>query len=608
MGHNVLERLVDPQLVALRCMGDAWPRALLSPTPVPAGWIGLVVMPDGRRRLVPAGEDPRSERADTLVLIRSGPLVVSLRVDGVPAADGHPTSAAVELALRCRTRDDELAAFHKTLLTTAGLTAERLAEAVGQAGALAALRRFVQQQPAARLVGDDQRDAVLALLREELQGFLFAAGLTLDGVQHLSLTSASLAAEDALRRQTERQVREMEARGVVEQAALAATHRRLDHLGDILGKLKTAAHADGTLKWRDLLPTLTPGERGRLLESLWRLTPDRATAAAIVAVAGRECVWLDPRQPDQIGRRVALPDELGGLRSVSFDAAGGELLVGAARGIWRLRAADGGIVQQYAVPDAGTPRTGFNAAAISGDRLFATHSQLGAWSWSLADPADAQALLRPEAGVPGTIRAATVDAEGRIWLGADNRARAYAASGELCAESGPADGAIHCLTALEDNLFAGTETGALLRCVLAAPSGWTLVHRATRAIESITARRWDDLVELVIPAGAQGVCGVYLSEGIVARLLEAPTAIRRAWACDDALVGLSDGRDRLVVLHATMPRTGRDVPLARMLRSAVQDACIVTERRGEGSRDQGIEGSRDQGIEGSRDQGTEGSG
>jgi hypothetical protein len=579
MPAEPLKRLTDPQLVALRCPGDAWPRAVFAPTPVPDGWIGLVVMPDGRRRLVATGDDPRPERADTLVLVRSRPVAVTLTVDDVPAADGHAVSVAVELRLRCAARDDDLAALHKTLLTEAELTLDRLAAAVGQAGA-AALQGVIRQQPAARLVHADQRVALQGALCDALKGLLFSTGLVVEGVGRCELASESLRRHEVLERQTARQLREVEARGVVEQAALAATRRRLDDLGDILGKLKTAAQADGTLQWRALLPTLTPGERGRLLENLWRLTPDRAVATAIVVVSSRECVWLDPARPEALGCRVTVPDDLGGLRSVTFDARAGELLVGAACGVWRLSAADGGIIQQYGVPDAGTPRTGFNAAVVCGDRLFATHSQLGAWSWAIDQPDDARAVLRPEGGVPRTIRAATTDEQGRVWLAADNRARVYAASGEFCGESGPADGAIHCLTPLEDSVYAGTETGSLLCCALDTPGAWTVVHRASGAIESLTARRWDDLIELVIPAGSQGVCGVYAGEGIVARLLETTTAVRRAWACDDALVALSDGRDRLIVLHATMPRTGRDVPLARMLRSPIQDACIVTRHEG----------------------------
>lgn len=576
MSVRTLERLTDAQLVALRCAGAAWPHTLLSRTPIPDPWMGLVERADGRRRLVPAGEDPQPERDDTLVFVRSRALAVPVSVADAPAADDHPVSGAVELRVRCPMRDDDLAALCKTLLSEAELTLARLAAAIEQAGAQAALREFIRAHAADKLVNEDLREPVLEHLRNELKRFFFSTGLVLERIGAIEFSSASLSHEVTLERTTARRLKELELRGVIERAARAATHQRLDDLGDILAKLKGAAETDENLQWCELLPSLTPGERGRLLESLWRLTPDRTTAQAIVVVAGRECAWFAPTQPEQILRRVTLPEDLGGLRSVTFDPHSDDLLVGAALGVWRMSVGDGEIQARYAVPGAEQPRTGFNAAVTSGGRLFATHSQLGAWSWNLDDSQDAQPLLRPAGGAPKTIRAVVTDEHGRVLLAADNHVHAFRPEGEELWQSAPTNGAIHCLAPLEDRLYAGTASGALLRCDLSTPGDWLLVHRALGAIESIVARRWDDLVELLIPAGSQGVCGVYGNEGIVSRLLQSDALVRRAWACDDAIVALSEQRDRLIVLNAGMAaRVGVEVPVGRMLGRSVQDACIV---------------------------------
>ena len=87
----------------------------------------------------------------------------------------------------------------------------------------------------------------------------------------------------------------------------------------------------------------------------------------------------------------------------------------------------------------------------------------------------------------------------------------------------------------------------------------------------------DGLVELVVPAGSHGICGVYEEQQVTTRLLESPAAIRRAWACDDLVVGLNHLRDRLVIMNANLPaRTGREAHLARLTSQTIQDACIVT--------------------------------
>jgi hypothetical protein len=143
-----------------------------------------------------------------------------------------------------------------------------------------------------------------------------------------------------------------------------------------------------------------------------------------------------------------------------------------------------------------------------------------------------------------------------------------------------APAAIQCIAVLDRDLYVGTSNGLLLRERLDAGQGmWQIVHRGASAIETIAARRWNDLSELVIPAGAQGVCGVFPDEGIVTRMLVTRSPVRRVWVCDDAIVALNDRRDRLTVATSTsFERTGRDVPIGRMLNDAAQDVCLVTQR------------------------------
>lgn len=650
MSGTAYQRLTQPTVVAVRCRGSDWPRGLLAETPIPDTWMGLVVRADGGRRLVPAGEDPHPGREDTLVLVRNRAISVPVELGDAPSADHHGVHAEVELLVRCPPREDELAALHRTLLGEAELTLEGLAAHVHAAGAPAALQAFIREQSAQDLVHNDQRNALLDSLSRGLAAFLFASGLVLERLGRVEFRSASLARDEQHRRATERRADELAAKARLEEAALAATRRRLDALGDVLTKLQAAATGHTDLQWRTLLPALSPSERGRLLESLWRLTPDRTVAVALVVVAGRQCLWLDPTEPDQIVRRVDLPEDLGGLRSVTFDRVAGALLVGAATGVWCLDPADGRVVSKHAVPIKQPPRTGFNAAIIRDGRLLATHSELGAWLWDFEEPserlgpnlppsqggggggssspplpprttgggsgptlgvgsqsppavpapetltneerghktaAEPHALLRPAAGVPKTIRAATADDQGRLLFAADNRVLAFRSNGEPLWTSGPAESAIQCLAVLDEHLYAGTGMGTLLRCDLAQPGEWLIVHRQAGPIESVCPRRWDDLVELVIPAGAQGIGGVYAEEGIVARLMDCPVPIRRAWACDDALVGLTEPRDRLLVLTGAMPgRAGREVPIARLTGWPAQDACIVTRR---GAQPSGLE-------------------
>jgi len=573
---SIIDRLSDPALVAICADAEALPRSILSPAVVvPDQWVALIERVDGRRRLVPAGEEPRPQRDEIIVFARSRAIQVPLSVEGA-AADKHDVTLTGQLLVRWQARADELAALRRTLLDSGQLTAEQLAERIAAAGAEPALQRFLRENPAARLVHEDVREELEGVLREELKRFLFTTGMTLEGVRALRCESFSLNRKEMLERETAARLAGIESHALVEQAALAATERRLNHLSGLLEKMKAAAGTSEDLQWRDLLPSLSPGERGRLLESLWRISPDRQVAAALIAVAGNDCLWFDPERVEQPLRVVHLDDSLGGLRSVTYCPQHDLLLVGAARGVWTISAADGSALAAYPVKSSEAPRTGFNAAAVAGDLLFASHSQLGVWAWPLSAPEAGEQRYEPIAGTPKTIRA-VVPAGDRVLFAADDVVHMLALANDDHELSPPAPEVIQCLAVDGRTVYAGVTDGVLASLNIDRPDGWVPLHRATSGFESIVLRHWSDLLELVIPAGSAGVQGVYPQQGIVARLMESTVPIRRVWASDDLLVALSENRDRLLVMTQDAPdRRGREIPIGRMLGRSIQDATIIT--------------------------------
>ena len=532
---------------------------------------------DGRRRYVPAGENPRADRDDKLVLVRNQPITVALNAANTPAANGNPVDCACELLLRWQPREDDLAALERALLGEP-LTLERLTEVVINAGALVALRKYISEQPAEYLLQDDKREELLNAFREQLGKFTFETGMVFERIGKLVFVSDAYEWQAALQRETRQRVERIKAAEMIDKAALAATQRRLGDLGGILEQLKTAA-GDEKTKWHELLPALSPGDRGKLLENLWRLTPDKKTAEALVVVSGNECLWLDPSEPERIILRTKIPGDMGGLRSITYCQERNWLLVGAASGVWVLDAGHGEAVSRFEVPGIEPPRTGFNAAVVMGERLYATSSQLGCWSWNISDSSDAKPVLAPESGVPKRVRAVVATADGRVLFAADDCVQVYDPASEQLSVLSSGTDVIYSLAVLEDKLFVGTADAKLFRVDMHHSDDWWLVYQANDAIETIEPRRWSDLVELVVPAGPRGINGIYDTEGVTTRLLEARTPIRRAWACDDVVMGLNHLRDRLIVMNANLPeRTGREAKIAQMTGQTIQDACIVVRR------------------------------
>lgn len=581
MSSEVLNRLEDEGLIAICIRGADWPRGLLSDAPVPDKWMGLIERPAGRRAFAPAGEAPRLARDDRLLLVRNRPIAVAIGVDSCRAACGHEVRAQAELLVRWPAREDDLAALHRTLMQDDALMVDQLARAVSDGGALSALREFIRVREASELVGRDWREEFAAALEQDpsVRRFLFETGLVIERVTRMDLASETLARQHALAREQQRRVEQIQAREALEQAALAATRRRLDDLAGVLEKLKSLSAADPHLRWHDLLPALSPAERGRLLENLWRLTPDRHTTEAIVVVAGNQVIWIDPAAPERFVRRTGPPEDLGGLRCVDFCPQRRWLLVGAARGVWALDADSGEVRARFEAPVDLSPRTGFNSVLALADRLVATHSSLGCWSFPLESAAEPTAILTPQNGTPRSIRSATALSDGRVVFAADDCLHLWdPGSGEL-GTLGSADDVIHAVSVLEGGIWVGTRSGRLMQLDLRQPEDWWLAYRLRDPIESLVARRWNDLVELVVPAGRDGVLAVYPEENISARLLDTRIPVRRAWAGDDLLVGLSDARDRLIVMSSLAPdRRGREAPLARLTGHSVQDACLVTAR------------------------------
>ncbi|MBN2446786.1 MAG: hypothetical protein JXO22_08670, partial [Phycisphaerae bacterium] len=472
MSREIMKRLSDASLVALCLKGDEWPRAMLSSCLIPDGWMGFVQRSDRGRRFVPAGEDPQPESADMLLLVRNRAITVPLELAETAAADKHVVSAHGELLVRWQPRENDLAALRQSLMNEPTLDLERLTRVVAEAGTLRALRSFARSHPAEALAREDQREAFAAALNEALKRFLFESGLVLERVAKLTFASATLAERERLEREAAQRVRRIAAREQVEQAAAAATMRRLDDLSGVLTRLQDAARADADLRWHELLPTLSPPERMRLLENLWRITPNRRVARHIVAVAGRECLWLDPEHPAEIAHRLTLDERLGALRSAVWDEVGSVLLIGAASGLWSLDADGREEPQPYAAIVDQPPRTGFNAAAQVGDTLFGTHSELGCWMWDVRDPAAATPLLQPAQGVPRTVRAVTAVGDGRVAFAADACVHIHDPVDDTTDVLSPAPSTIESLAVLGDRLYAGTSDGHLLRADLTPTGAW----------------------------------------------------------------------------------------------------------------------------------------
>lgn len=564
----------DDSIVSFRLRGEEWPRSALVPRLIPDTWFALLSKPDGRRWIVPSGEDPRPERGDALTLMRNRAIVVPVNITGAVSTDALEVCAVAQVLVRWPMREDALDAFRRGPFSESPLTLSRLSELFADHGGRRGLQGYLSVQHAEALLNADHSEALAAYLRGELRAVLFENGLEIERVASLRCDCPSLQEQQRRQRETSERIERIKSREMVEQAALEAARRRVGELSGLFEKLRTAAGGEGG-RWHDLLPALAPNERVRLLENLWRVTPNRETARFVVVVAGYDCAWLNPRELRPIEHRVRLPADLGKARSVRF--SGDSLWVGAADGVWRLSSADGTIRGCFRVSGASAAQTGFNATAVWNSRLYASHSQYGVWSW-LLDTGDGRAEFSPSDGTPRRVRCCTADEHG-VFFAADDRVLLLHPGDPPRTIATVGRGEIRALVIADGFVYMGTDEGMLLRDRMDGSQGvCECLHRSPTPIETIAVRRWSDMTELVIPAGVDGVLNVFTEEGISGRLLEAPRqSIRRAWVADDLVVAMRDLRDRLILLHADEPaRAGRTISMIDLLGHEIEDACIVT--------------------------------
>lgn len=642
MARDVGALLSDASVLAVLCMASEWPRRLFRAATVPIGWKGLLERSDGGRRRIAAGEEPDAQERDTLFLVREGTMRFTFGIGSCRTSDGHEISGVCEVEARIGDGEDELAGARRAFMGRGiPLRAGELGAEFAAKGGADAVQSRIRGASASEIMEEERGRDVRAPLIERMGGFLFDAGLHLASAR-LAPTSETYNRQKALERETRERLERMATRDALEQAALEATRRRMEQLRGLLNGVPTESEksaqgnasastddvaagdtsttTSAAAEWSIKLAAMSPTERSRVLENLWRISPSRRKARSIVVVAGGECLWIDPQRSDSISRRVTIPDQLGPLRSVSYDVGEDCLLIGAALGVWVVGARDGELMGSYRVSQVERSRTGFNAAIVVERRVVATHSHLGCWSWRVGDPGDARCLFSPGETGAKSVRGLTHLDRGFV-LAADDSLRVHDGSGEargvvripgelrgttdvmtrmavtdegarlvsgvsppsimatrVSRSPGSSGGAaaILCACVHEGAVYVGTGQGLVLAYRPQDGEPWSLVRRGVEPVESVLVRRWGDVLEVVLAAGSQGIIGVYPQQDVVCPMLTADVSLRRVWAADDVMVAVSDARDRLYVMSGNSPeRMGREVPIGRWVGRSVQDVSVV---------------------------------
>ena len=549
---------------------------------LPSAWAALVHRTTGEHVVVPAGGEVDGGEAEDVLFVRVTPINVVFEEERILTRDRFQCQADLTLRVSVIAERGELQSFLKAVIGS-----HRVAQAVGLARYLApvlraALAKFAAEREAAELVDARSADAIAEALSTALEAPLFSAGLMLTGQPQARFDSKTLRQVQGAQQDAARRTAEHDAARQVQRALETAQSQHADHLASLLDRLKGLAADSPDVALPDLVRSFSERQRGELYRALFASEPTATKTQWLIAAAGNELLFFDTARLEEPCRRLTIDGSAGAIRSLQFvrgDGGAGTLLIGAATGVHRLPL-------ERAEPDLallvkGPPRVkgGFNACAAVGDRVFATHSELGLCEWNAAQPSDARFRFTDLTREAKAVR----DVEffdGNLYCAIDNRVIRWPADDLGDRPAYVYDGSLTTITVVcpsEAGLFVGNGDGDVLHF---PPDRFTKpdrLHMGThRAAESLWLLHSHGVRRVVYTDTSLCVHARVLDDSFTCRYEAGGQTIRRVEVAADIIVATNDLRDRLICWTPGKPdRPSATVPISRLCGRSVQDVCLV---------------------------------
>jgi hypothetical protein len=553
---------------------------------LPPGWAALVVRQAGDLVLVRPGGEVTGDGVSEVLMYRTGPLDLELAFEGIASSDGYQCDARVRVQVALVSEPADLTAFRKTVMGSRDLAdldgVQRYVTPVLREGLTVA----GAARSAAVLVDGSDAEALLEAVVKKLEPAMFAAGLARQGAMRIAFTSPGYEAVRKTEADQARQRAQHAAREQLRDAVRTAQAEHVTHLESQLAELQRLADRSPELSMSDLIRTFSERERGELYQAMWQASPDQCVRW-VVAASGDEVLFFTPNAWERPARRMTPDGGIGALRSVTaaVDEAGRDILiVGAALGVHVIEpeAETPRATYKFNLPDGQSVRTGVNAAAVGGGRVFATHSQMGLVVWPQDQPNQLVRLLNELTAASRTVRFATV-AQGRLWLAADHQVIHVPLDAVWDAGAVHLGGSTSRITALavrSDAVYAGNEEGQILRWALDTdepPQAEVLRSSTGRAVESVDVVTAGGVQRILYADESTALNVQVVGDSYICRYDGKGQPLRRAAVAGDWLVAMNDNRDRLFYWRPHVP----DAPAAvvnvgRLTGRSIQDLCIVT--------------------------------
>ncbi len=564
---------------------------------LPAAWGALVKRLSGHHEVIPAGGDLDGSGADDVLFVRVTPSELSFSQDGLQSKDGFACKADVRVRLRVIPERGELRSFSDAVVGSRRVIhVEKMTEHFAPVARLA-LASFAAQHDAADLTDGRVGGPLSEAIATEFNAACFSSGLVLDAAPTGRFESGSFQRVQHARQSATIRQAEHEAARQLDDALRKARHEHLDQLTTLLTRLREMAAASPDVKLPDLVRTFSERQRGDVYEALFASDEPTTRTRWIIVAAGEELLFFDPPSLASPARRLRVDGAAGPARSVQLanpPLPSGEgsgvradpndappvLLVGAATGLY-LWPIDGSTpAHTLLVRAAPAVRGGFNAAVQVGERVIATHSELGIREWNLA-AAQAPAEPRFESMTRGAKAVRDIEVlDGQLYCSIDDRVISWSADGGGDRPTRVFTGSAAVITAIcptGDGLYAGNSNGDVLHWLAGRDDEPQIVHRgARRAVESLWTLATHGVKRLIYTDTSHRIHARVLGDSFTCHYEAGGQTLRRVEVAPDVLVATTELRDRLVCFSPGDPtRPSASIPLASLTGRTVQDVCLV---------------------------------
>ncbi|MCH7482004.1 MAG: hypothetical protein IIC31_04135 [Chloroflexi bacterium] len=579
----------DPQLffqeannVALRVAGSELFSLLNRSCDLPSAWAAMVTSETGEDKVVAPGGIVQGGQDDTVAFVRATPIDVAFETETVQSRDGFSCKAEVRASVSVIPERSELRSFLNAVMGSRRVAQAKGLTAYLQPAVRSALGQCVSRFDAASLVNARACDDVADAVAESLKAACFSAGLTQVRPPTVRFESTGL-------RQVQKERESAAARKVkhdsaheLQRALGRAREEHLDDLASTLGRLSELATASPDVGLPELLRTFTESQRGELYEALFAADTPASTTRWIVVAAGDELLFFDPHAGEAPARRVKVGGVAGPVRSIQVitNAQGGaELLLGAATGVYLWHVDGEAASETYFVEHAPAVRGGFNSVTIAGDRLFASHSELGLCEWKLSDPSSMTVRFERLTLNARAVRGVQA-LDGVVYCSIDDQVIRFAAGDPTDVPQQVhtgSDGTITALCATPEALFAGNSHGELLRWSGGSENAPEVLHRGMkRPVESVQMLASHGVRRLVFADTALYVYARVVGDSFTCHYEAGGQTLRRVEVAPDLIVATNDLRDRLICWSPGKPKQPHaTINVSGMIGRSIQDVCLV---------------------------------